>query len=129
MLKVTKVAPNRVDLTLSGKIEAEEMRAGLDQLIALSEGIKGGVMMYKIPDFAMPSFAAIGVEMARLPALFGLLNNYDRCAVLTDASWLKSAAEVKGSLFGGIDIKAFDLNDEAAAEAWLEAEPTFSVPV
>ncbi|WP_412565213.1 STAS/SEC14 domain-containing protein [Thalassobius sp. MITS945101] len=123
MLKITKTAPNRVDLTLSGKIETEEMRKGLDDLITLSEGVKGGVMLYRIPDFAMPSFGAIGVEMARLPALFGLLNNYDRCAVLTDASWLKSAAEMKGSLFGGIDIKAFDLDQEEAAEAWLAEAP------
>ena len=123
MLTVTKIAPNRVDLTLSGKVDAEEMRKGLDDLISLSEGITGGVMLYRIPDFAMPSFAAIGVEMTRLPALFGLLSCYDRCAVLTDASWLQSAAEMKGSLFGGIDIKAFDLDQENAAEAWLAEAP------
>ena len=123
MLTVTKPAPNRVDLTLDGKIETEEMRKGLDDLIAFSEDITGGVMLYRIPDFSMPSFGAIGVEIARLPAMFGLLNKFDRCAVLTDAGWLKSAAEFKGHLFGSIDIKAFDLNEAEAAEAWLAEAP------
>ncbi|MCG7572409.1 STAS/SEC14 domain-containing protein [Phaeobacter sp. CNT1-3] len=121
MLTVTKPQENRIDITLSGKIDATSMRQGLDDLLSLSEGITNGVMMYRIPDFAMPSFAAIGVEMTRLPALFGLLTKFDRCAVLTDAAWLKSAAEMKGSLFGGIDIKAFDLDQNDEAEAWLKA--------
>jgi hypothetical protein len=121
MLIVTKPEPNCLDVTLNGKMDAAAMRQGLDDLMALSEDISDGVMLYRIPEFFMPSFAAIGVEMARLPALFGLLGKFTRCAVLTDAAWLKSAAEIKGSLFGGVDIRAFDLDQTAEAKAWLRA--------
>jgi hypothetical protein len=125
MLKVTKVDTNRVDLTLSGSIDADEMRKGLDEILALSEGVQNGQMLYRITDFAFPSLEAIGVEFARLPKLFSLLGRFDRCAVVTDTDWLRTAAEFEGMLFPGITIKGFALDEAEKAEAWLEQEPSF----
>ena len=64
MLKVTKTAPNRVDVELRGSLDAESMRTGLDDLIEKSEDVSAGVMLYTITDFSMPSASAIGVEFA-----------------------------------------------------------------
>ncbi|SHG96544.1 STAS/SEC14 domain-containing protein [Marivita hallyeonensis] len=119
MLKVTKKAANRVDLEVSGRIDSEEMAKGLDDLLHLSEDVNEGVMLYKITTFAFPDFGALAAEFARLPKLFGLLGRFDRCAVLSDAAWIRTAAEVEGALFPGLEIKAFDLDEEEAAEAWL----------
>lgn len=121
MLKITKPAPDRIDLELAGQVDADAMRAALDSLIEKSEGVSNGKMLYRITDFAMPTLGAIAVEFGRLPALFGLLGKYDKCAVLTDSDWLAKAAEIEGALFPGIDIKAFDLDDSDDAEAWLAA--------
>ena len=122
MLKVTKHSENRVDISLSGALDAQAMREGLDELIELSEGVTHGQMFYKISEFSLPSLAAIGVELARLPKLFGLLGKYDKCAVLTDAGWLRKAATLEGALFPGLDIKSFEFDETAAAEAWLQGE-------
>lgn len=119
MLTITKPAPNRVDIELSGPLDAEAMAAALDDLIAKSEDVTNGLMLYKITDFALPSLGAIGVEFQRLPKLFGLLGKFDRCAVLSDESWLRTAAEIEGALFPGIEIKSFEPGDADAAEAWL----------
>ena len=121
MLKVTKPAPNRLDIELSGMLDAELMRAGLDELMALSVDINAGRMLYRIPGFAMPTLGAIGVEMGYLPKLFGLIGRFDRCAVCTDAAWLRTAAEMEGAMFPGLDIKSFALDDTAEAEAWLDS--------
>lgn len=122
MFKITKTAPHRVDITLTGTLDADSMRHGLDDLIAKSEDVENGVMLYRIDDFSLPTLGAIGVEMARLPKLFGLLGKYDKCAVLTDSGWLRKAAAVEGALFPGLDIKGFEHDDVAAAEAWLAAD-------
>ena len=45
MLKITKPNENRVDLELSGSLTADEMRDGLDDLIAKSEGVADGRML------------------------------------------------------------------------------------
>jgi hypothetical protein len=109
MLTVTKPGPDRLDITLSGTLDAEAMGAGLDQIIAQSEGMKHGRMLYRITDFAMPTLGALAVEFERLPKLFALLGRFDRCAVLSDTAWLRTVAEVEGALIPGLEIKAFDL--------------------
>jgi hypothetical protein len=119
MLNVTKPAPDRVDVTVSGAVDAAAMRAGLDELIRLSEGVRNGRMLYRITDFSMPTLGALGVELGRLPRLFALVARFDRCAVLSDTAWLRRAAEMEGALIPGLEIKSFDLPDAAAAEAWL----------
>ena len=124
MLKITKPSANRVDIELSGKIDSEEMARGLDDLLEKSQDVNSGIMLYRIVSFAFPDMGAIAVEMARIPKLFGLLGRFDRCAVLSDAAWIRTAAEIEGALFPGIDIKAFDLDDDAAAEAWLKTGET-----
>jgi SpoIIAA-like len=121
MLTVTKPAPNRVNIEFSGALDAETMRVALDDLIAKSEDVTNGRMLYTITNFSMPSLGAIGIELQRLPKLFGLLGKFDRCAVLSDESWLRAAAELEGVLFPGIEIKSFELQEAKDAEAWLAA--------
>ena len=121
MFTVTKTGPNRVDIALSGSLGPDDMRSGLDDLIALSEDVSQGRMLYTITDFSMPSMAAIGVEFSHLPKLFGLLGKFDRCAVLCDTAWIRTTAEVEGALLPGLEIKAFELSAAAEAEAWLAA--------
>jgi hypothetical protein len=120
MFTVTKPAANRVDIELSGTLNADGMRAALDDLIEKSEDVVDGRMLYRITDFSFPTLGAIGVEFARLPKLFGLIGKFDRCAVLTDAGWIAKAAEIEGALIPGIEIKSFDLNEREVAEAWLQ---------
>ena len=121
MLKVTKKSDDRIDIELSGSLASDEMAVGLDELIYQAEGVENGKMLYRITQFAMPTIGAFGVEITRLPKLFGLLGKIDRCAVLTDIPWLRTAAEVEGALIPGMDIKAFELDEVDAAEGWLAA--------
>ncbi len=122
MFRIIKQSVDRVDIELSGKLDADGMTRALDELIEQSEGVSNGRMLYRISEFSLPTLGAIGVEMARLPKLFGLLAKFDRCAVLSDSGWLRTAAMVEGALFPGIDIKSFELHDVDAAEAWLNQD-------
>ena len=69
----------------------------------------------------MPTAGALVVEFSRLPGLFGLLRRFDRCAVLSNRTWLRTIAEFEGMLIPGLEIKAFEYADTEAAEAWLES--------
>ena len=119
MLTISKPSPNRVDLELNGTLTADDMRTALEDLLAKSEDITHGRMLYKIPEFAMPTLSALGVELQFIPKLFGLLAKFDKCAVLSDAAWLRTAAEIEGAVIPGLDIKSFELSAAEAAEAWL----------
>lgn len=119
MFTVEANGPNRVDIQLSGKLDAEAMKVALDDLIGKTKDIEHGTMLYEIGDFDIPTLGAIGVELSRLPQLFGLIRRFDRAAVLADQAWIQTISEIEGALFPGLEIKAFDRDQRAEAEAWL----------
>lgn len=62
MFQVTSNGPNRLDLEFSGKLDSNEMKTALDDLISKSQDIEHGKMFYRIQDFDIPTLGAIGVE-------------------------------------------------------------------
>ncbi len=120
MLNVSKPSANRVDIELSGALDAEAMRSALDHLIEKSEGITHGKMLYKVLDFEMPTLGAMAVELHRMPKLFTLIGRFEKCAVLSDTAWIRTAAEIEGAVIPSLEIKSFALADTKVAEAWLD---------
>jgi len=106
MFRVTPNGANRLDIEFSGKLDSDDMKAAIDDMVGKAEDIEHGRMLY-------------GVELSRLPKLFGLIRNFDRVAVLADKNWVKTASEIEGALIPGLEIKAFGSDEEEEAEAWL----------
>ena len=119
MYKVKRTGENRLDIEMSGKLSSDEMKVTLSELVAKSEGIENGVMLYDVIDFHLPSLAAIGVELSRLPSMLGFAKKFRRAAVLTDKAWLRKMSEVEGFLYPGLEVKAFGREQTAEAENWL----------
>lgn len=120
MFNIKQNGTNRLDIELSGKLEADEMKVALDELISQSQGIRNGRMLYEIHEFRIPSLGALAVEFTRLPELFGLIKRFDRAAVLADEEWIRKISELENKLFPGLEIRAFERDERAEAEAWLE---------
>ncbi len=120
MLNVSKPEANRLDLEFSGHLDAEAMRLAIDTLVENSQGISNGKMLYKILDFQMPTMAALVVEFQQLPKLLSLVGKFDKCAVLSDDAWIRTAAEIESAIIPSCEIKAFPLSSAKAAEDWLE---------
>ena len=119
MFKIVENGANRLDIEMSGRLDSESMKIALDELVAKSADIENGRMLYVVIDFVLPTLPAIGIELSRLPSMFGLLKKFDRAAVLTDKTWLQKVSELEGALFPGLEIKAFDMDRREEAEAWL----------
>jgi len=119
MFKVVKNGVNRIDIDFSGKLNSDAMKVALDELTSSAKDIEHGRMLYRIRDFDLPTLGAIGVELSRLPEVFRFIRKFDRAAVLTNKNWVKKASEIEGALIPGLEIKAFDLDEEAEAENWL----------
>ena len=119
MFKVIQNGEDRLDIEMSGKLNAEEMKTALDELINKSVDIKNGKMFYDIIDFHLPSLEAIAIEFSRLPSMLKFIRKFSRAAVLTDKTWLKKVSELEGVLIPGLEIKAFERDQRAVAEAWL----------
>jgi hypothetical protein len=120
MLNVSKISANRLDIELSGALDADAMRSALDNLVEKSEGVTDGKMLYRISDFEMPTLGAMAVELYQMPKLLGLIGKFEKCAVISDVAWIRTAAEIEGAVFRSLEIKSFALADTEAAEAWLD---------
>ena len=123
MFHVTRIGDNRIDVDFSGKLDSNEMRFALDELMRKSEGISHGQMLYRIGDFDLPTLGAVGVELSRIPQQFRFIRRFDRCAVVAGKEWVRRASEIEGALIPGLTIKAFDLHEAERAHQWLEAQP------
>jgi len=121
MFKVTRTGTNRLDIEMSGKLNAQEVKIAMDELTSNSENIKNGKLLYDVIDFRFPSIGGIATEFSVLPAVFELLRKFDRTAILTDKRWLKKLSELEGLLYPGLEIKAYNRNQRAEAEAWLKS--------
>ena len=119
MAEISGIRKNRLDIQLSGKLNSEEMKIALDELVNKSENIENGKMLYDVIDFHLPSLGAIAIEFSRLPSMLGLMKKFDRAAVLTDKTWLKKVSEFEGMLYPGLEIKSFGRDHRAEAEVWL----------
>ncbi len=119
MFNVNLKGKNRLDIELSGRLDTEEMKTALDDLVSKSAHIENGKMLYDIIDCHLPSPGAIAIEISRLPAMFGLIRKFDRAAVLADQTWIKKVSQLEGAFFPNLEIKAFDRSQRDEAEAWL----------
>ncbi len=119
MFNVEIIGTDRLDIEFGGKLNSDDMKAALDELVGKSKNIKNGKMLYRIGDFDLPTLGAIGVEISRLPELFKLIGRFDKVAVIADQSWVRAASEIEGALIPGLEIKAFEAGKETDAEAWL----------
>ena len=119
MFNVVKNGSNRIDIEFSGKLDSNDMKVVLDELSRNAKDIENGRMLYRIRDFDIPTLGALGVELSRLPEVFKLIRKFDRAAVLANKNWIKNVGKIEGALVPGLEVKAFDLDEEAEAENWL----------
>lgn len=119
MFKVAKKGANRIDFEFSGKLDSEAMEIALDELFSSAKDIEHGHMLCRVIDYDLPKLGAIGVELSRLLETFRFIKKFVRAAVLANKNWVKRVSEIEGILIPGLEIKAFNMNEEAEAEAWL----------
>jgi len=127
MFHVTKINDSRLDLILSGKIGSSEMDAGLDDLMALSDGLRGAGLFYHIADFRWPAIGVVTSKISRLPELTKLFGRFAKVAVVSDRAWIRTFATLEGKLIPTLQIKGFAPEDRQTAEAWLADNEIFDV--
>lgn len=122
MFDIQKDPKGFVHLTISGAINADEMKAGLEAFLSSLQDGKRTDFLYTITDFELPSLSAIGVEFGYIPKLFASIRKIGKVAVISDQAWLRTAAEVEGKLIPGLTIEAFTPRERETAVGWLLGE-------
>lgn len=73
MFSIRQPGRNRLDMTMSGRLNTGEMRSSPDELATRSMHIRDGQLLYEVVEFYLPTPAAIQLEFSRLPSMRGFL--------------------------------------------------------
>ncbi len=119
MHEVNRAGNDRPDISVRGKMDAQEAARMIESLLASSEGIENGRMLIDVEDFDLPSFGDFRVEFPRLPDPLRLTRQFTRAAVLADEDWIRALSSVESKLIPGLEIKAFRKDQRYHAETWL----------
>jgi len=119
MFTVERVAEDRLDITMSGKLDTDGMTRALDELVEKSEGIVDGRMLYDVVEYHLPSLGAIALEFSRMIPMLKLMRRFERAAVLCDQQWIRTVSGLEGLLMPHLSIRAFRRDDRVDAERWL----------
>ncbi|QIK40668.1 STAS/SEC14 domain-containing protein [Pontivivens nitratireducens] len=119
MLNVELKASNRIEITASGRVEMQAMKAALDRLITLAEPLKHVTCLADMTDVTLPDADAIRAEIDRLPKVEGLLGKIDKAAVVTNQAWIAEAAKGEADRFPALDIRIYQSHEHDRARAWL----------
>lgn len=120
MYKIDRENDDRLDIIISGKLDADAMTGMIDELVAQSTGIESGRMLIDIEDFQMPTLDAIRIEMSRLPEVLRFSRQFSRAAVLSGETWVNIISTLEGKLIPGLAIKSFRRDQRYQAESWLQ---------
>lgn len=119
MFKVNRASNDRLDVTVRGKLDADEATQMIAALLEAAAGIEHGRMLIDVEDFEVPTFGAFQVEFSRLPELFRFSRQFTHAAVLANENWVRTLSAVEGKLIPGLVIKAFRRDQRYQAESWL----------
>jgi len=119
MFTVKTLAPDLVKVEIGGKVTADEMSAGLDTLLPLTQKMTNGRMLALYHDIEFPEAGAILEEMKRLPQLFGMIGKVKNVALVSDQKWIRDMAMLEGTVMPGMKIRSYEFKDHAQAETYL----------
>lgn len=121
MFTVKRAADDRLDVSVSGKLDDIEAVQMIDALLDGARGIDNGRMLIDVDDFQLPTLGAFRVELSFFPELFRLARQFPRAAVLADESWVRGLSNVESKLIPGLEIRSFRKDQRYQAESWLGA--------
>lgn len=122
MFDITRDADGIIHIEISGQIDSEAMRKGLDRFLDLV-GKEGPIdAVYLARDISMPTAGAIAVEFGYLPKLFGLIGRMRRIALVSNQGWVRGWAKVESAFIPGLVIECFEPGEEDRALAYAKGE-------
>ncbi len=119
MFEIAPVEGGIVELTVTGRIDADSMRDGLNALWGALEPVESARLLLLYNDWELPTAGALAVEFGQLGRALSILAKVDRAALVSNQDWLRRVAEIESALIPGLEIRTYVPEDEADARAWL----------
>ncbi|MGJ8562236.1 MAG: STAS/SEC14 domain-containing protein [Alphaproteobacteria bacterium] len=110
-------------MSVKGTMSSDSLNEGLawmDQVAETNDNFNICV------DMAYENFDGLGAARAEFLRVGRVLRHAlsaEKCAVLTDSTFLQNSAKVEAAAIPGMEINAFGIEDREIAQKWLNDEP------
>jgi len=122
--------PDVVAFRVSGKVSKADVELAWASLDAALDEAETIGLYAEIVDLGGFTIDGLVEDVAHALKEIGQWRRFARYAVVTDAGWLRTLADVEGKLLPGIEIRTYAMDQKDDAMAWLSAHtrPQTSAP-
>ncbi len=122
MYQIDRAGEDRLNVTVSGKLDATDANRIIDITLEKARGISAGRMFVDIDELEVPTLGAFRAELTRMPEAFHLMRQFSRIVVLSDEGWVTAISGLESKLIPGLVIKTFPRAQRYHAETWLNSD-------
>lgn len=125
MLRLHPDAPAHVvAFEIDGTVTAPDMDDLYNAVERATDG-KGPVHIYgEIHGVGGLTLDAVGTSFKRGAGLFARIGRVKRYAVVSDAGWIRTLAELEGAVIPGLEVRVYRTAEREDALAWASEPPT-----
>lgn len=114
---------NVVQMSVTGAIASESLQSSFDWIETVQTANDNIQLCVEMQSDDFSDLAEASQQFRRVGDMLRRAHDVDRCAVITDSSWLRNSAKVEGAVIPGMNIMAFAPDEADTAGKWLRDEP------
>jgi len=118
-----KLDENVVQMSVTGAIASESLQSSFDWIETVQSANDNIQLCVEMQADSFSDLAEASQQFRRVGDVLRRAHDIERCAVITDSSWLRNSARVEGAVIPGMNIMAFSPDEADSAGKWLRDEP------
>ena len=124
MIEILDAPANVVALKATGTLSESDYDAAIAEIESRLSNYRKIGMLADMTGFTDVTPGAMARDVRYSLSKLGELNRFPRCAVVSDKLWVKAMAAMWSPLLPGVEIRAFEPTEAAAAMTWVAGAPT-----
>ena len=114
---------NVVQMSVTGAITPESLQSSFDWIENVQTANDNIQLCIEMKSGDFSDLAEASQQFRNVGNVLRRAHDIQRCAVITDSSWLRNSAKVEGAVIPGLNIMAFSPDESDTAGKWLRDEP------
>lgn len=115
-----------VQMSVNGPMSSETVQSTFDWIETVQSEAATNDNLQICVEMQADNFsdlAEASQQFRRVGEVLRRAHDIDRCALITDSTWLRNSAKVEGAVIPGMELMAFKPENAESAEKWLKDEP------
>ena len=120
-----------VQMSVNGPMTSETVQSSFDWIKTVQTASATNDNLQICVEMQADNFSDLSEasqQFRRVGEVLRRAHDIERCALITDSTWIRNSAKVEGAVIPGLELMAFDTEDAGTAKKWLRDEPLLDEP-